>query len=1295
MIKKNTVQKKSTTGRMIFSILVFVAIVFFTMIFIVTNVLFSNSIERSRKMDTEYAHRLTGSLKGSFDNITRLLSLTQQSFAELNFYDGNAHESVGKILTTLLEQNPDAHSAWVVIEPGVHHEDAYCVSEYLRHEGSIIRNSSAMIREYLRAPEQASWYYKPLQTGKTRIETLNLFDNGAGDGPVYNAIISVPILGNGEIIGACGIDVVYEDLLDLRSLQSEQDRAVMLISHDMTVLQAHDKDLIGQNLSALMPVYTNGMREAMTRRESYFREIMGPVTQEKTFMHLQPIEVGADTEQEPLYLYIETPLRLLYAEAYEIVFLLVTASSVCMLLLLVFIYKNIRKVMNPILALTRQAQQVTAGDFKLESFGCGEAVPDSIDEVSVLRHAFVKVLQELDDNLHTVENRVLERTLELTKLNKYVKTLMEYTTNVSILLDKDYHVLCYSESLLQCLNLADPSQIKGVKFSSIIDRFPNNDYLTRSNQRIQRILGGEDHFVEDDAVLWPDGSYCQYRITHSRVMDDDDNLEGIVIIMRDLTDIRLEEAQLRQDDLMRSTKVPCMVMSEAGDIVAINEEFTRVFDLPASITAEDADKIYSYTHPEFQPDGQKTEDLRQNVITEALANGFAQADVQLMKRDGTPVHLLINAARISWLSDRRLVAYFHDRTDMVLREAELQEILERERALKIQKEAAQAASEAKSQFLANMSHEIRTPMNAVLGMSELLMQEPLSERQSSYVKDIKTSAGALLEIINDILDVSKIQSGKLSLIPVHYDFNVFMDNISSIVQFIVEDKDVVFNLELLGEIPAYLYGDDVRLRQVLLNLLGNAVKFTNAGHVDLTIHSTDDRISFKVSDSGIGIREEDIDKLFDIFEQFDTHKNRNSHGTGLGLSITKSLVDLMGGSISVESVYGQGTSFLIEMPKVLGDETQILHAHGIEFAIHAPDARVLVVDDNMINLNVARGLLQLCGITADTASSGLEAVKLVKEHVYDIIFMDHMMPETDGLETTGLIRELGFDMPIIALTACAVLGTKELMIAAGMDDYLAKPIISAQLKHILRKWLPAEKRLNPAAEAHSASGDTYGDVAGGGVDPVIVEDDSGGKTDEDALFWEKVAQIEGLSLLAGLGMVEGQRDVYRQILRLMIKEIEKCNRNLSAFLAAGNMRGFCIEVHSMKGSLANIGVIELSEKAYALEIASGKEDISFCVSNLPHLLQTLESLRQQLVDAFSSNTGNLEMIEIPPELPPIFESLTDAFKDTDIIVIDECLQRLSELSLTGALGDEIDQLTDAVIMTDFDFAREIIQKLIA
>ena len=375
-----------------------------------------------------------------------------------------------------------------------------------------------------------------------------------------------------------------------------------------------------------------------------------------------------------------------------------------------------------------------------------------------------------------------------------------------------------------------------------------------------------------------------------------------------------------------------------------------------------------------------------------------------------------------------------------------------------EKQRAEAASHAKSDFLAAMSHEIRTPMNAIIGMSEMLGRSKLNTQQKKYVSDIRKASTSLLTIINDILDFSKIEAGKMELVNSNYHLKMLLENLYSMFKVLCFEKNLSISFKKAENLPEMAYGDETRLRQILTNLLSNAAKYTKEGGLIFSAWLEEDNLCFSVKDSGIGIRENDMEKLFKPFEQLDTRKNRSIVGTGLGLAISYNLCKMMGGDLTLESVYGEGSTFLVTLPFAKADKTITEETDDIsDFA--APNAKILIVDDIEINLEVAEAMLGAFKIFPTLAITGLKAIELAKINQYDIIFMDHMMPEMDGLETTKHIRELGgwnSKVPIIALTANAIDGMGEIFLENQMDDFLFKPIDINSLNLCLQKWLPSK-----------------------------------------------------------------------------------------------------------------------------------------------------------------------------------------------------------------------------------------------
>ena len=726
------------------------------------------------------------------------------------------------------------------------------------------------------------------------------------------------------------------------------------------------------------------------------------------------------------------------------------------------------------------------------------------------------------------------------------------------------------------------------------------------------------------------------------------------------------------------------------------------------------------------------------------------------------------------------------------------------------KERAEEASVAKSNFLANMSHEIRTPMNAIKGMSNLLSLTEMDDTQGYYVSNILTATESLLKILNDILDFSKIDTNKFDILDNVYDFSSFISDVVNIIELRSSAKGIDFVTDIDPDIPAIMIGDDLRIKQILLNILSNAVKFTDEGYIKITarLKSLEDAravLLFSVEDTGVGITSEEKDLMFQAFSQLDITKRNNEQGVGLGLAIARNLTELMGGKLMVESEYGKGSTFSVEIPQIVENKESIAsikdfgkqrillmpsglngemcekmlgelfveydvcedektfvelvdkyaYTHVIywfskyediidkysvklvakkiiavkEFTsasvqregnVHVlfepiiitdltkminasaagtigayeehsdnrigsfkiKDTEVLVVDDNEVNLVVAVEMLRAYGVEPDTAINGLEAVESSKNKKYDIIFMDHMMPEMDGVEASSIIREdceLNRQTPIIAFTANSVLGVKDMFLENNMNDYISKPIQIRELNRILRTWLSPDSIVEDGRKAAAVRG----------------------KRGELLEKLEKTCGIDGYTVLENL---DGNERIYLSILTTFINTLPTKIQRLSDSYANGDLDLYKIEVHSVKSSLANIGSFDLSEKARKLETSARNDNMAYINAGHFNFIGQLTELHGN-VDFILKSDGNSEIEENPQKkMGPVADivdekiiltALKGALDMLDTEKVEENMEIMANINFNERSEELLVKIKRFVDAFDYDGAIELIDGIIA
>lgn len=620
---------------------------------------------------------------------------------------------------------------------------------------------------------------------------------------------------------------------------------------------------------------------------------------------------------------------------------------------------------------------------------------------------------------------------------------------------------------------------------------------------------------------------------------------------------------------------------------------------------------------------------------------------------------------------------------------EIDELMQR------QSELAIAANKAKSSFLSNMSHEIRTPINSILGMNEMVLRESDEQNILTYAENIRTAGNTLLGLVNDILDFSKIEAGKMEIIPVDYDLSSVINDLVNMVQTRADDKGLALNLHFNHDIPKLLHGDEIRLKQIITNLLTNAVKYTETGSVTFSIDyekipDSEDHVLLcvAVSDTGIGIRQEDMEKLFSEFDRIEEKRNRNIEGTGLGITITKRLLDMMDSSLDVKSVYGEGSVFSFSVKQrviswdKLGDYEESYRIsvskrkkYKAKFA--APDASILMVDDNPMNLLVFKSLLKWTKIHIDMSESSDEGLILSGEKKYDIIFLDHMMPGKDGIETLHELRAQADNpnhgTPTICVTANAISGAREQYIEAGFDDYLTKPIDSSKLEEMIMTYLPEDKIKD--------------------IDEIEVSEEA-----EEQEIPENLQPLKGQDWIdISLGIQNsGDLEAFMTLLKLFYESIDRKAEEIEEFYKTADWKEYTIRVHSLKSSARIIGASAFGEEAQLLENAGKSQDQEYIRAEHGDFIAEYLNFKAPLAEIFEKEE-EAPVGEMPEAdrktIENIYERIRSAAEEMDIDEMEIAFSEMRQYRLPESETDRWNQIIEAANQYDYDQISTILSDL--
>ncbi len=649
-------------------------------------------------------------------------------------------------------------------------------------------------------------------------------------------------------------------------------------------------------------------------------------------------------------------------------------------------------------------------------------------------------------------------------------------------------------------------------------------------------------------------------------------------------------------------------------------------------------------------------------LSNAMANIYKSKDFSLESCANEVHDLDIN-------TNDEIEELYHSVDLTLYRLVEYVDLVKTRQNIEDQLQVARSANEAKSRFLSGISHEIRTPINAVLGFDEMIIRESKEEQTLAYARDIQSSGKTLLALINDILDFSKIEAGKMEIVPVEYELGSMLNDLYNMSEVRAKEKNLKLTINVNESIPHILYGDEIRIKQCILNIVTNAVKYTEAGSVTLDVDYEiidpenpeyedveDISLKIRVRDTGIGIREEDMDKLMSAFERIDVRRNRTVEGAGLGISIVVSLLEMMDSKLEVDSEYGKGSefSFAIKQRVVdwdpVGDFASKAREAQAEFgtyqeSFHAENARILVVDDTKTNLTVIKGLLKQTRMQVDTATSGMDALEMVKNTKYNIIFLDHRMPEMDGIQTLHAMEEMegnvNKDTPVIALTANAISGSREMYLREGFTNYMSKPVDPVKLEEMILAFLPEDLVCK--------KGDEDFDSQGGDFD------------EEEKAAYQELLKLSGVDIKAAIERC-GSAVVARDVMRDFWLAIDEKAGVIERYEMEKNIKDFTIYVHGLKSSAKAIGALDLSEKAKYLEACGNGGDIDEIEELTPGLLTLYRSYIKKLEPLIEQDGTDKPEISVD-DLEGAFASIKEFVSASYFDSADDIMKMLEDYSI--------------------------------